>query len=136
MKEIRDKREETIVKYQAEDGTVFNNKAECIKYDNTALCVVRSRLKINTISGWDLAFGDDDHTVEIIKGKPEDVKMYAVFRRSGWEPFDNNVEEFIKKDLKENDVTLLFLHCNDDPYKIVTFDDFIENIKNCCKDAE
>ncbi len=136
MKEIRDKKEQTIIRYQAEDGTMFNDKLECQRYDNTAKCVIKSRIQINRINIWDFCFGDEDHTVEIIKGNPKDVKMYAAFRRYGWEPFDNNVEEFIKKDLKENDVTLLFLNYNDEPYKIVTFDDFIENIKNCCKDAE
>lgn len=136
MKEIRDKKEETIVKYQAEDGTVFNNREECIKYDNTALCVIRSRLKIKYVNAWDFAFGDNDHTVEIIKGKPEDVKMYAVLHKYGWETFDKRIDDFIKKDLNENDMTLLFLNCSYEPFQIITLNDFIEKIKNCSEYEE
>jgi hypothetical protein len=57
MKQIEVEKIIKEIKYEAIDGTIFNDKAECEKYDNTAEAVLRQRyqpLVLKTISEWDL----------------------------------------------------------------------------------
>ena len=130
MKEIKDKKEETIIRYQAEDGTIFNSRSECEKYDNTAECILKSRLKIEEVSEWDLVFGSDDNIVEVVRGKSNDVKMYASLRNNNF----CKAEDFIKEELKDSDIPLFFNNCEGVVYRIITLDNFISQIKNLCKD--
>ena len=45
MKKVEIEGTTKTIMYEAIDGTRFNNEAECVKYDNTALAVIKSRLK-------------------------------------------------------------------------------------------
>lgn len=57
MKQIEVEKVIKEIKYEAIDGTIFNNKAECEKYDNTAEAILRQRyqpLVLKTISEWNL----------------------------------------------------------------------------------
>ncbi len=69
---------QTVTKYKAIDGTTFDIEQECLKYEKTALCVVRARLNIIETTDWNLFFGDDA-PVEIVRGKAEDTEMYVDF---------------------------------------------------------
>ena len=72
--EIVNKR--TVTKYKAIDGTTFDDEHECLKYEGTALCVVRARLNITETTDWELFYGDDA-PVEIVRGKAEDTELYV-----------------------------------------------------------
>lgn len=71
MKQIEKTRTITETKYQAIDGTEFDDKNECLKYDNTALAVMMAKYKslvINSMSEWDLfGVGCDDNICDIVK---------------------------------------------------------------------
>ena len=71
MKQIEKTRTITEIKYQAIDGTEFDDKNECIKYDNTALAVMMARYKslvITSMTEWDLfGVGCDDNICDIVK---------------------------------------------------------------------
>lgn len=80
MKQIEKTRTITEIKYQAIDGTEFDDKNECIKYDNTALAVMMARYKslvITSMTEWDLfGVGCDDNTCNIVKlTKDSDISI-------------------------------------------------------------
>ena len=66
-REIKETVERVVrTEYVAEDGTVFWDKAECEKYEQSALFVVSKNLvKLATATEYDLFNGADDNTVEI-----------------------------------------------------------------------
>lgn len=80
MKEIKTTTQITEIKYEAIDGTVFNSKEECLRYDDSANAVINSRYKplvVKTVTEYDLcAYGCSDNTVDIVKlRKEEDITI-------------------------------------------------------------
>lgn len=78
MKEIK---EEIVTKtintkYEAIDGTVFNNREECIKYEDTAKCALLAKyrkLVIKQDYEWNLfGIGSEDYKVAVVKVTTED----------------------------------------------------------------
>ena len=64
--------------YVAEDGTEFRDKEECMKYDESARCVLNSVLRKimvkSSVEDAILGFGSCDITVEVYKPKDENDK--------------------------------------------------------------
>ena len=64
------------VEYIAEDGTIFHNEAECIKYEESALFAVSKRLKklsANDVSVYDFnEDGSDENRLEIFDVQTEE----------------------------------------------------------------
>lgn len=121
MKEIK---EEEIVynyKYEALDGTVFNSKEECNKYEKTAECVIKKRYNdlVKYTSNECALFncGSDDYVVDFLKVQTHDdaTVIMQMLELSG----DNSgkAREFIADALKTNDY-LLVGHdsCSEDYY--------------------
>lgn len=84
MREITKEITETkVVGYEAFDGERFNDKAECEKYENSALNVVRKKLKllkkIDMESFCDCTFPDDYIEVYDIKTEKDldNLKQYV-----------------------------------------------------------
>lgn len=72
MKEINVKQEVFVTKYEAMDGKQFSSKEECQKYEDSAMCVMRSRynelMVTDCVSEWSLfRCGCDDNEIHIIK---------------------------------------------------------------------
>lgn len=63
--------------YVAVDGTEFEDRNECERYDKSAMGVVKGRVKklaVKVTDGWTAVGGDSDHEVWIVVPKtPEDV---------------------------------------------------------------
>lgn len=63
--------------YVAVDGTEFNDKEECRKYDESAIGVLKGRVKklaVKVTNEWTAVGGDEDHEVWIVvPKKAEDV---------------------------------------------------------------
>ena len=70
MKQIEIERTIKEIWYEAIDGTIFKDKAECEKYDNTAEAILRQRyqpLVLKNISEWDLfKCGSDEHYYDLV----------------------------------------------------------------------
>lgn len=82
MKEIKKEiqRIEYITKYEAADGTLFDDADECRKYENSARAVLLTRYKTlvsNRFCEEDLfGVGSCDYDVEIVKvTSPEDIDL-------------------------------------------------------------
>ena len=71
MKIIKKEYINYIEEYEAVDGTIFNSKEECIKYENSAAAVLKSRYKklvIKETNEWDLfKCGNEDEFIDVIK---------------------------------------------------------------------
>lgn len=71
MKIIKKEYINYIEEYEAVDGTIFNSKEECIKYENSAAAVLKSRYKklvIKETDEWNLfKFGSENEFIDVIK---------------------------------------------------------------------
>lgn len=82
MKKIETKKErtviDTIVTYEAIDGTIFNSSEECLKYETTAAAVIKAKymsLIHAKTDEYDLFKGDSDHKIDILDiNTEEDIK--------------------------------------------------------------
>ena len=66
MKEITKERVQKYTVYEALDGTEFNDKAECEKYDESAKGVLMARIAkliVGKGDAWDIMGGYEDHDV-------------------------------------------------------------------------
>lgn len=130
---------QTVTKYKAIDGTIFNYECECIKYEDTALCVARARLNIIETTDWKLFFGDDA-PVEIIHGKAEDTEMYV--RLCNWctNQMEENITKWKENILMEEDLqnvtSLVFKNNDNEVYTIVRYSQLLSNIENIVNSKE
>lgn len=125
---------QTVTKYKAIDGTTFDDERECLKYEKTALCVVKARLNITETTDWKLFYGDDA-PVEIVRGKAEDTEMYV--RLCDWS--DSKTAEVsiskwkenigIEEDL-QNVISLIFKNLDNEVYTIVRYSQLLTHIEN------
>lgn len=126
-------------RYKAVDGTIFNNESECKSYEESALCVLRSRLKIKTVDAWCFCYGYDENTVEVVEGKKQDVLHYLAFLKlDSCKLSHNTIAEEIQNliDNYKNDTLLVWRNDEEEVYKVMWKEDFLENIENHCKFEE
>lgn len=130
-----------VTKYKAIDGTMFDDEAECLNYERTALCVVRARLNITKTTDWELFFAEDT-PVEIVRGKTEDTEMYA--RLCNWCTSEEKIEESISKwkenigmeeDL-QNVTSLIFKNYDAEVYTIVRYSQLLARVENIVNPKE
>lgn len=120
-------------RYKAIDGTIFINESECKKYETSALCVLRSRLKIKTVDAWCFCYGYDEDTVEIVEGKKQDMLHYLAFLKL-YSNIAKEVQNLI--DNYKNDTLLVWRKSECEVYKVMWKEDFLEKIENHCKFEE
>lgn len=143
MKEIKRVTEICETAYQSTDGQVFGSKEECVKYEESALGVVRGNVS-KLIAGkaddaWKLMGGNDDNSVIAIKmnsaADVDLVKQMFLLEH----PYYNNDD---RKELKQekfgiienaynnNDVVLFGINCEGDYYFINSRQNIIDNLNN------
>ena len=147
MKEIVIEKIVKETQYEAIDGTIFINRDECIKYDNTARAVILSKynkLVLKRMSEYALfGSGSEDYEIEIISvNSSEDIK--TVMQLAGLEnPYllkkerqDNYTKymETLEYALKNNDLVFIYRGYQNDNFCIDgTLKDRLEHITNACK---
>lgn len=121
----------TVTKYKAIDGTKFNDEQECLKYEDTALCTVRARLNITETTDWELFYGDDA-PVEIVRGKAEDIEMYARLCQWGGTKKEEHISEWreAQKEYLQNAPSLIFKNNDGEVYNIVVYYNLLTHIEN------
>lgn len=113
--------------YVAVDGTEFNDANECIRYEESALCVLKARLKKCLVkkTDEDAAFsGDSDHECWILCPKDsEDIKnllqLLAIYGNTG-EKNSDELEDQIGK------IVYLSWNCDKDYAWIRTLDSIVK----------
>ena len=143
MKEII--REHTHIEkytvYQAVDGTEFDNREECEKYDNSAQGVLRGRLKPLIVNdkwnGWDLMGGNEDSQVIAVKVPHEsdiDIVLQNYYLDQPWilqETHTSKKEKLVNtvnQAYKEQDVILFGINCDDCLYLIDIRNNIIDRL--------
>ena len=152
MKEIKEEiqRTETITKYQAIDGTEFEFRDECSKYENTAFCVLNAKYKklvLTSKSEYDLFdCGSDENIIDIVKptsGSDIDIIMQMLAYTNNY-LFDEKHKERLDyitntcaRALKENDLLFIYKGYEDDGFwPGFTRNQRIEALQNLDKESD
>lgn len=119
MKEITKEKKSTYTVYQAVDGTEFNSKEECQKYEDTAKCLLLTKYKPlvkRTVSEYDIFnTGSDEYMIDILQclSSESDIdiliqlnRLYYSGRRLD-DDFYDNIRSKLEKCLKNRDVILI-----------------------------
>ena len=148
MKEIKEeiKREITDIhiSYEAFDGTKFNNKEECIKYEDTAICVLKAKLKslivTEEFNSWEIMGGYEDNTIFGLNlSTPDDadaLKRWLLLDRAylNKEEYKERKDKlFAKIDSAIGDIFIMGINCEDEWYIINSRKNIINNLNNLDK---
>ena len=144
MKEVYVEEVKKVFKYEAIDGTLFNSKEECIKYENSAKVAVKAlykKLIIKSIAETELfSVGSDDNTLELVKVKTqEDIKillqMYYIYSSSNEASLDR-ITKLATKAMETNDILIIGRGYDDDCFWIIdTKQDLINTFNNICNET-
>ena len=129
--------------FQAVDGTEFSQKEECEKYEESALGVLRGKIKKLTVcepqDAWTLMGGYDDHQVIAVKPQTEtDVDTilqwyyleHSYILNDSRKAMRKRLEEVITKAYKNKDVILFGINCEKEYYFINSRQNIINNLNS------
>lgn len=152
MKQIKEEKtreiKETFTYYEALDGTRFTDSDECIKYEETARCVIKSKVMKLIVSkdndAWELLGGVDDHLIVAFRMRDkEDVdnmKKFFLIEHPYYKD-DERAElrekkfSIIDEAFKNKDLLLFGINCDDDYYFINSRLNIIHNLNDLDKPA-
>lgn len=111
MKEI--KKEKTVFDYEYEacDGSIFKNREECIKYEETAQCVIRK--KFNDLVEYSsnecslFSCGSEDCIIDFVKANTQDAINTIMQMLELCNTNDDRARKWIKEAQKNNDYLLI-----------------------------
>lgn len=148
IKEVKREIVESYTYYEATDGTVFDCKEECRKYENSALGVLRGRVSKLIVSektnAWDLMGGyDDNSVVAVAVPREEDINtiLQMIYLESPhltcdeYESRRKELEATISKAHEEKDVILLGINCEDEYYFINSRNNIINKLMSLDKNV-
>ena len=131
MKEVTKEKVQKYTVYQAVDGTEFNDIKECKQYEESALGVLRGKLKPLIVNDqytcWALLGGYEDHKCLAIKMNTEqdiNIVLQNYYLDNPWllkdidKPFRDEVVQKLIQAYKEQDIVLFGLNCDDCLYFI------------------
>jgi hypothetical protein len=148
MKEIIKERTvtEKYTVYEAVDGTQFDFKEDCEKYDNSAKGVLRGKLKDLIVNdeynGWDLMGGNENNNIIAVKVPTEadiDIVLQNYYLEHPWvlndskEEYKNKLILAVNQAYRRQDVVLFSLNCDDKLYLIDTRNNIINRLNNLDK---
>lgn len=109
----------TYTVYQAIDGTEFNSKEECQKYEDTAKCFLLTKYKPlvkRTVSEYDIFnTGSDEYMIDILQylSSESDIDILIQLNRLHYsgrkldDDFYDNMRSKLEKCLKNRDIVLI-----------------------------
>ena len=136
MKEVTKEKVQKYTMYEALDGTEFNDKAECEKYEESAKGVIRARIAkliVGKANEWDLLAGSDEHDIIGIKMQNERdieyVKQFLIMECSWYgEVRIKEIFDVIEKAYDNDDIVLFGINCDGDYYWINARQNIIDNL--------
>lgn len=136
-----------VTKYKAIDGTIFNDQAECVKYENTAKCVIKAKFNKLIVNdkydAWDLMGGYEDNQVLAIKMKDEkdkDVVLqmmymeYSHILQKGREELKKAFDDKVDSAFNNDGVILWGMNQEGDYYLIDSRHDIVERLMGLDKE--
>lgn len=144
MKEVTKEKVQKYTMYEALDGTEFNDKAECQKYEESAKGVIRARIAKLTVgreNAWNLMGGLDEHEVIGTKMQTEKdveyVKQFFMMECSWYgEARTKEILDVIEKAYDNGDIVLFGINCDRDYYWINSRQNIVDNLMNFGKKEE
>ena len=144
MKEVTKEQVQKYIVYEALDGTEFNDKAECQKYEESAKGVIRARiakLTVGKATECDLLAGSDEHEIIGIKMQTEkDVEYVKQFfmMECFWygEVRTKEIFDVIEKAYDDDSIVLFGINCDGDYYWINSRKNIVDNLVNFGKKEE
>lgn len=151
MKEIIKERTkvEKYTVYQAVDGTEFDFKEDCERYDNSAQGVLRGKLRPLIVNdewnGWDLMGGNEDNQVIAVAAPHEsdiDIILQNYYCDHPWILQDSNVARkeklvaAVNQAYKDQDIILFGINCDGNLYLIDTRYNIIKRLEDLTKKKE
>ena len=144
MKPIEIEKVTKVTRYEAIDGTTFTTEEECVKYEDTAKCVLLTKYKPlvkRTASECDIFnTGSDEYMIDILQylSSESDIdiliqlhKLYCSSRKFN-DDFYNKMRSKLEKCLKNRDIVLIGRGTEYDGYDnfyiLTTLQDIIDNI--------
>lgn len=128
MKEIKEEiiKKEYSIKYEAIDGTIFNDAQECKKYEESAKMVLYAKYKPLIIAHCSeeelFGVGSEEYTFDTIKLQKEEdidliIQLYILFRNGTASPeIINGIKKDLTKYYNTNDIVLIGRGCAYDNY--------------------
>ena len=119
MKEITREVKSTYIVYQAPDGTEFNSKEECKKYEDTAKCLLLTKyrpLVKKTVAEIDVFnTGSDEYMVDILQCLRDEadidvlIQLHRLYNgsRTNNDDFYNNLRSKLKKCFEDKDIIIM-----------------------------
>lgn len=134
MKEIKKERTVFDCEYEAYDGSIFKTKEECIKYEETAKCVIRKKFNdlIEHSSDECSLFncGSDDYTIDFVKPNTQDDVNAIMQMLELYNANDDRARKLIKEAQENSDYLLIGHNYDEDYYYILgTRTSVLNNIK-------
>lgn len=144
MKEITREKKSTYTVYQAVDGTEFNSKEECQKYEDTAKCLLLTKYKPlvkRTVREYDIFnTGSDEYMIDILQylSSESDIDILIQLNRLYYsgrkldDDFYDNMRSKLEKCLKNRDIVLIGRGTEYDDYDnfyiLTTLQEITDNI--------
>lgn len=119
MKEITREVKSTYIVYQAIDGTEFNSKEECKKYEDTAKCVLLTKYKPlvkKTVAEIDIFnTGSDEYMVDILQYLRDEadidvlIQLHRLYNGSmnNNDDFYNKLRSKLEKCFEDKDIIII-----------------------------
>jgi hypothetical protein len=146
MKEVTKEKVQKYTMYEALDGTEFNDKAECEKYEQSAKGVIRARIAKLTVgkdNEGNLLAGSDEHEVIGIKMQTEkDVEYVKQFLLMECTWYNGNpverdkIFDIMEKAYDNDDIVLFGINYDGDYYWINARQNIVDNLMNLGKKEE
>lgn len=144
MKPIEIEKVTKVTHYEAIDGTTFTTEEECVKYEDTAKCVLLTKYKPlvkRTVSEGDIFnTGSDEYIIDILQylSSESDIdiliqlhRLYCSDRNLN-DDFYNKMRSKLEKCLKNRDIVLIGRGTEYDGYDnfyiLTTLQDITDNI--------
>ena len=135
MKEIKKERTVYDCEYEAYDGSIFKTREECIKYEETAQCVIRK--KFNDLVEYSsdecslFNCGSDDYIIDFVKPNTQDAATTIMQMLELYNTNDNRARKLIKEAQENSDYLLIGHNSYDEDYYYIygTRTSVLNNIK-------
>ena len=135
MKEIKKERIVYDCEYEACDGSIFKTREECIKYEETAQCVIRK--KFNDLVEYSsdeyslFNCGSDDYIIDFVKPNTQDAANVIMQMLELYNANDDRARKLIKEAQENNDYLLIGHNSYDKDYYYIldTRTSILNNIK-------
>lgn len=135
--------------YEAADGTRFNDQEECRKYENSAMGVVKSKIKSLVVEegldAWELMGGYDDHSVTAVKlTKPAHADLLKQFMLLLHPYYNDDTHKHVRDKVfntidcayRNKDILLLGVNCDGEYYFINSRGNIVDNLNNIGKEKD